>query len=936
MFRSSSARSRDEKADRRITIRLGTALIVVLGMLIGPIAIAASAATTPHATTPVMGSYVSVTPFRITDTRSNSGQPNAGKFLAANSTLNVQVTTVGTAPVPAGTAAVVLNVTAVDPTASGFLTVFPEGITMPVVSNLNFPPGLTVANLVTVPLSSSGMVSIYNHAGSTNVVVDVEGYYTSAPLANDSGLYNSLSPVRVLGTLASGTAIGPNTSTPVTVTGTATGVPANATAVVVNTTAAHGTATSFLTVYPAGVTRPTASNVDFMADHVVGNRVTVGVGTYGRIEIYNHTGTVKVDVDVDGYYTGSGGTGSAFVPITPVRITDTRVPNNGTPIPANTSEEFNLSTTASGIPTAALAVAGNFAVVAGDAPGYLTVYPKSDTTVPVASDVNWAANQFPAVANFTVADTAGTGSVKVYNSHGATINVVIDAFGYFVRQLPTSTTVSESPTSVTYGHESASVFYVTVTAQYGQAVPNGETVPVQVGSVTCTVILKGGKGHCTIANTALADGSYPVSATYGGDASLIGSSGASGSKLTVYKDATGTSVWESATSVTYGHETASVFHVTVTTHYGEAVPYGETVTVSVGSATCKAGLSSGKGTCTIANTALAVGTYDVSAAYGGDASLSGSSGASGSKLTVGKDASSTTVSESPTSVTYGDESASVFSASVTTHYGEAVPYGETVTVSVGSATCKAVLSSGKGTCTIANSALPVGTYDVSAAYGDANLSNSSGTSSSKLTVGKDASATTVSESPTSVTYGDESASVFSANVTTHYGEAVPDSETVTVSVGSATCTATLKSGKGTCTIANSALAVGSYDVSATYGGDANLSNSSGTSSSKLTVGKDASATTVSESPTSVTYGDESASVFSASVTTHYGEAVPDSETVQVQVGSATCTAALKGGKGTCTIANSALAVGSYDVSAAYGGDANLADSSGTSGSKLTV
>jgi serine protease len=219
-------------------IRLGAALIAVLGVLVGPLALAASASSSPHATSPVMGSYVTVTPFRITDTRPNSGQPNAGKSLAANSTLNVQVTRVGTAPVPAGAAAVVLNVTAVDPAASGFLTVFPAGITMPTVSNLNFASGETVANLVTVPLSSSGMVSIYNHAGSTNVVVDVEGFYTSAPLVNSRGLYNSLSPVRALGTLASGTAIGPNTSQAVTVTGTATAVPANATAVVVNATAA--------------------------------------------------------------------------------------------------------------------------------------------------------------------------------------------------------------------------------------------------------------------------------------------------------------------------------------------------------------------------------------------------------------------------------------------------------------------------------------------------------------------------------------------------------------------------------------------------------------------------------------------------------------------------------------------------------------------------
>jgi len=50
------------------------------------------------------------------------------------------------------------------------------------------------------------------------------------------------------------------------------------------------------------------------------------------------------------------------------------------------------------------------------------------------------------------------------------------------------------------------------------------------------VVLKGGKGTCTIANTALAVGSYPVSATFGGDANLRSSSGPSATKLTVSKD----------------------------------------------------------------------------------------------------------------------------------------------------------------------------------------------------------------------------------------------------------------------------------------------------------------------------------------------------------------------------------------------------------------
>ena len=263
--------------------------------------------------------------------------------------------------------------------------------------------------------------------------------------------------------------------------------------------------------------------------------------------------------------------------------------------------------------------------------------------------MNWAASGSKAVPNFTVADTGGTGGVEIYNSHGATVNILIDAFGYFERQLPTSVAISESPTTVTYGHESATVFSVTVAAQYGEAVPNGEAVTTTVGSVPCKVVLKSDKGTCTIDNTALAVGAYPVSATYGGDANLSGSSGTSVSQLTVSKDVTLTAVSKSPTTVTYGHESATVFSVTVAAQYGEAVPNGEAVTTTVGSVPCKVVLKSDKGTCTIDNTALAVGAYPVSATYGGDANLSGSSGTSVSQLTVSKDVTLTAVSESPTS-----------------------------------------------------------------------------------------------------------------------------------------------------------------------------------------------------------------------------------------------------------------------------------------------
>jgi hypothetical protein len=543
MFRSSREGPTEEKAGRRMPIRLGTALIAATGLLLGPLALASSAQTVPHATTTVVGTYVPVTPFRIVDTRTGATDPAtyAGKTLVGAASLNVQVTGVGTVPVPATASAAVLNITVTNTTEPGFVTVYPGGGTLPLVSNLNFTAAETVANLVTVPLSSAGIATIYNSAGSTDVIVDVEGYYTSTPSVNGSGLYNSISPVRALGALDFGAPVGPNAAVPVQVTGTITGVPATATAVVVNATAAHGSAASFLTVYPAGVTTvPTASNVNFSAGEAVANRVTVAVGTGGQIEVYNHAGTVDVDVDVDGYYTGAGGTGSVFVPLTtPVRVTDTRgaTPLNGTPIAANTSESFNLATTLSAIPTTASSVVGNFTVISGDASGYLSVYPSSTTVHPVSSSVNWTANE--TVPNFTIADTNSTGSVEVYNSAGGTINLLIDVFGYFTASglgpIMASAVVTNTSIAITYNE--AVVCPSTLTniptdfaydwtgAASGGAANAACTASGDVLTLTGTFTLPGSTGGSIIytapaTNSALLSVSATSNGTYAGTQTL--------------------------------------------------------------------------------------------------------------------------------------------------------------------------------------------------------------------------------------------------------------------------------------------------------------------------------------------------------------------------------------------------------------------------------
>ena len=80
------------------------------------------------------------------------------------------------APIPPS--AVVLNVTVTNPTAAGFLTAYPsDGASPPLASDLNWRPGLTVANLVVVKLGPDGAIKLYNQQGNTDVVVDVLGWY---------------------------------------------------------------------------------------------------------------------------------------------------------------------------------------------------------------------------------------------------------------------------------------------------------------------------------------------------------------------------------------------------------------------------------------------------------------------------------------------------------------------------------------------------------------------------------------------------------------------------------------------------------------------------------------------------------------------------------------------------------------------------------------
>src|SRR5205085_1393340 len=73
--------------------------------------------------------------------------------------------------------AVAINLTATRPSAAGYLTVWPSGQAQPTASNVNFTRGQSVANAAIVGLGG-GSIDIFNALGTTDVLVDVTGYFS--------------------------------------------------------------------------------------------------------------------------------------------------------------------------------------------------------------------------------------------------------------------------------------------------------------------------------------------------------------------------------------------------------------------------------------------------------------------------------------------------------------------------------------------------------------------------------------------------------------------------------------------------------------------------------------------------------------------------------------------------------------------------------------
>ena len=67
---------------------------------------------------------------------------------------------------PVGATSVVFNLTATQPTAGGFLTVFPSNAARPLVASVDFIAGQTATINTTAKVGADGAIKIFNHGAT--------------------------------------------------------------------------------------------------------------------------------------------------------------------------------------------------------------------------------------------------------------------------------------------------------------------------------------------------------------------------------------------------------------------------------------------------------------------------------------------------------------------------------------------------------------------------------------------------------------------------------------------------------------------------------------------------------------------------------------------------------------------------------------------------
>jgi hypothetical protein len=380
---------------------------------------------------PAPYSFIPVTPCRVADTRVGEGKSGlfGPPFLAGGETREIPLPNSGCG-IPANAKAYSLNFTVLPKSPLAYLTTWPAGVGIPLVSTLNSFHGGVVSNAAIVPAGTAGSVRVFV-TDPTEVIIDVNGYFAETTGPNAFDFYR-LAPCRVVDTRV-GEGFTGMFGPPVMAAAesralplpgsTRCSVPATARAYSLNATVVPPGPLSFLTLFPTGSAQPLVSTLNSFEGLIVANAAIVPGGTGAGINAFV-TNPTELILDLNGYFAPPAAGGLKFYPVTPCRLADTRT-GQGPVMTGGSSRPFAVAGLC-GIPNTAQAFSLNVTVVPNGPLSYLTLWP-TGSGQPLVSTLNSFQGRILANAAIVPAGTNGSVSVFVTN----TTDVILDINGYF-------------------------------------------------------------------------------------------------------------------------------------------------------------------------------------------------------------------------------------------------------------------------------------------------------------------------------------------------------------------------------------------------------------------------------------------------------------------------------------------------------------------------
>ena len=494
----------------------------------------------------------------------------------------------------------------------------------------------------------------------------------------------------------------------------------------------------------------------------------------------------------------------------------------------------------------------------------------------------------------------GRAYVGTYDGH-------LVGFGPYV---PTTTTLSSSANPAVSGQPVTLTATVTASA----ATPTG-TVVFNDGAMTLGSGTLDGSGHATLATSMLGVGSHTITAGYGGAVGFMASTSPLLSQV-VGKAATVTSVASSGSPSVFGQP------VTMTASVSAAAPGAGTPTGSVvfkdGPTTFATVELDGSANAAITTSSLSIATHPITAAYGGDATFTGSTSNTISEV-ANQIGTASVISSSGSPSVFGQPV--TFTASVSAVApGTGTPTGSVV-FNEGATTLATVALDGSANAAFTTSALAVGSPTITATYGgDPSFATSA---SSGVTQTVDKATTVLGLNSQPAVYGQSV--TFTASLSVVGPGAGTPSGTVVFTNGATMLSSVTVDGSGNATFTSSLSSVGSDTITAIYGDDASFAGS--TSNEVQVVGRTSTATVISSSGSPSVFGQPV--TFTASVSVSGPGAGTPTGTIVFTDGATTLGSGTLDSSANATLTTSALAVGSHSITATYSSDPSFAGSTST-------